>query len=204
LADYSKSTPNPAIDTTFFPATVAGNYWSSTTYALDSNKAWFVNFTNGGVNSVDKTYTYHVRCVSGPSKGSSNSFTDNNDGTIKDNATGLIWQKCSQGQNNDATCSGSATTETWANALTYCSGLTLAGRTWRLPTVNELGSLLDTTKTSHPSIDTAFPNTVPNGYWSSTTYAPNTYNAWYVNFNSGNVNFSLKANSYYVRCVSGP
>jgi hypothetical protein len=203
LADYSQ--PSSAIDGAFFPATVAGYYWSSTTYALDSNKAWFVNFTNGAVNNFNKTSTYLVRCVSGPSKGSSSSFTDNNDGTVKDNATGLIWQKCSQGQNNDSTCSGSAMYANWTAALNYCSNLNLAGRTWRLPTVNELGSLLDTTKTIQPTIDTtAFPNTVANGYWSSTTYAPGTTLAWLVNFNDGNVSNFLKANNSYVRCVSGP
>jgi hypothetical protein len=37
------------------------------------------------------------------------SYTDNGDGTVTDNNTGLIWQKCSVGQTNDATCSGPAT-----------------------------------------------------------------------------------------------
>jgi hypothetical protein len=209
LPDYSKS--NPAIDTTFFPSTVASAYWSSTTYAPNTTSAWNVNFVNfgifgnGDVAGSVKTNNYYVRCVSGPSKGSSNSFTDNNDGTVKDNATGLVWQKCSRGQNNDSTCSGSATTANWTTALTYCSGLTLEGRTWRLPTVNELKSLVDTTKASGPTIDTtAFPSTVASYYWSSTTYAPNTTFAWFVVFDDGNVNVHNKATSFYVRCVSGP
>ena len=41
------------------------------------------------------------------------SFTDNGNGTINDNNTGLMWQKCSVGQNNDSTCSGSAVTYNW-------------------------------------------------------------------------------------------
>jgi uncharacterized membrane protein len=44
---------------------------------------------------------------------------------------------------------------------------------------------------------------VANNYWSSTTYAPNTTNAWNVNFNNGNVNNNNKTNNNYVRCVSG-
>lgn len=44
---------------------------------------------------------------------------------------------------------------------------------------------------------------VANNYWSSTTYAPNTTNAWRVNFNNGNVNNNNKTNNNYVRCVSG-
>jgi hypothetical protein len=39
-------------------------------------------------------------------------------------------------------------------------------------------------------------------YWSSTTYANNSNNAWIVNFNNGNVN-NNKSNNNYVRCVRG-
>jgi hypothetical protein len=40
-----------------------------------------------------------------------------------------------------------------------------------------------------------------NNYWSSTTYANNSNNAWVVNFNNGNQNNNNKNNSFYVRCV---
>ncbi|MBU1667441.1 DUF1566 domain-containing protein [bacterium] len=40
-----------------------------------------------------------------------------------------------------------------------------------------------------------------NNYWSSTTYANNSNNAWNVNFNSGNQNNNNKNNNNYVRCV---
>ena len=42
-----------------------------------------------------------------------------------------------------------------------------------------------------------------NNYWSSSTYAQNTDNAWNVNFNNGNVNNNNKTNNNYVRCVTG-
>ena len=42
-----------------------------------------------------------------------------------------------------------------------------------------------------------------NNYWSSTTYAGNTTNAWYVNLNDGNVNTNNKANTNYVWPVRG-
>jgi hypothetical protein len=45
--------------------------------------------------------------------------------------------------------------------------------------------------------------TASNNYWSSTTYAPDTSNAWNVNFNNGNGNANNKTNSNYVRCVRG-
>ena len=40
-----------------------------------------------------------------------------------------------------------------------------------------------------------------NNYWSATTNASNTSNAWYVYFNNGNENWNDKSNSNYVRCV---
>ncbi|MCD4718779.1 MAG: DUF1566 domain-containing protein [Desulfobacula sp.] len=44
---------------------------------------------------------------------------------------------------------------------------------------------------------------VSSNYWSSTTNANNSGNAWNVNFNNGNVNNNNKSNSYYVRAVRG-
>ncbi len=139
-------------------------------------------------------------------EGVARGYTDNGDGTVTDNATGLIWQKCSRGQNNDATCSGTATTSNWSTAVSYCNSLTLAGKTWRLPNVNELKSIADRTKPTSPAIDTTyFPNIIAAGYLSSTTSTSSTTtNAWYAHFNNGLVNYSSQTSNLYVRCVSGP
>ncbi len=133
-------------------------------------------------------------------------YTDNGDGTVTDTLSGLVWQKCSMGQTNDATCSGTATTATWQNSLNYCKNLTLAGKTWRLPSVNELKTIIDRGQAAAPFIDqTAFPGTVATYYWSASTYVPFPTDAWYVYFTTGVVNYNNKTNSYYVRCVSaGP
>jgi quinol monooxygenase YgiN len=102
-------------------------------------------------------------------------FTDNGDGTVTDNLTGLIWLK-------NAHRFG---TRSWDQALRDCHalasgshGLTDGSRpgTWRLPNVNELRSLVDynefgpTLSKGHPFI-----NVQPTLYWSSTTVpsAPN-------------------------------
>jgi hypothetical protein len=203
IVDFSKI--SPSVNNAVFPVT-SSYYWSSTTYAQVPLDAWYINFDEGFVNgSYNKNNTAFVRCVSGSIKNFSKSFTDKINGTILDNLTGLIWQKCSLGQINDSTCSGSAIGINWSDAIKYCNGLTLDGKTWRLPQVNEVKSILDITKTNSPYIDSIFfPNTVSNFYWSSTTFIFNSSNAWEVNFSGGtSVNLN-KNNSYYVRCVSGP
>ncbi|HPV98672.1 MAG TPA: DUF1566 domain-containing protein [Spirochaetota bacterium] len=130
-------------------------------------------------------------------------FTDNGDGTVTDHGTGLVWQKCSRGQ-NILDCSGTATNATWQEALQYCRNLSLDGRSWRLPSVNELKSIVNYSK-SGTKINTGyFPNTLSN-YWSSSTAVENAVPAWYVHFFNGNVSISNKSSFYLVRCVTdGP
>ena len=71
-------------------------------------------------------------------------YSNNGNETITDNYTGLTWMQCSVGQTWDgSTCSGTATTHPWdqANALTA----DYAGYSdWRLPTLQELQSIVDT------------------------------------------------------------
>jgi hypothetical protein len=131
-------------------------------------------------------------------------FTNNGNGTVTDNKTGLMWQKCSAGQNNDTACSGNASTYIWNDALSYCEGLSLGGKSdWRLPNIKELESLTDDTR-YNPAIDTAFfPNAIAFHYWSSTTSAYYPSAAWYVSFYYGYVGYYDKYFSMYVRCARG-
>ena len=122
-----------------------------------------------------------------------------------DNRTGLMWVT------NPKTDAGFAGAQTWESALTSCTvtlnGMAYAGYTdWRLPNVRELMSIVDYGAAAAPRINTtAFPGTVSNYYWTSTTYVPNTTVAWGVYFNSGIVNGSSKTYGSYVRCVrAGP
>ncbi|MBN1534451.1 MAG: DUF1566 domain-containing protein [Spirochaetes bacterium] len=147
-------------------------------------------------------FTLSVACLMGQGR-----FLDNFDGTVTDLGTGLVWQKCSMGQ-NPLDCAGTETTTTWQGALQYCRSLPLDGRSWRLPNINELTSIVDYTK-SGPAVDTSiFPNT-PSGssklYWSSTT-SSGTSSAIYVDFTSGATNQTGKTlTSPRVRCVAdGP
>ncbi|MDX1960647.1 MAG: DUF1566 domain-containing protein [Leptospiraceae bacterium] len=103
---------------------------------------------------------------------------------------------------------GGSTSSLWTacdNANTTPSG-GFAGRTnWRVPTRDELFTLVDNSRINPVINITYFPNTQSNNYWSSTTYAPLTISAWVVNFNGGGLIDSNKTNNiFYVRCVSGP
>lgn len=118
-------------------------------------------------------------------------YIDNRDGTVTDNATGLMWQKEDDG-----------TERSWQEALSYCKGLSLGGHTdWRLPSVKELQSIVDYDQYG-PAIDeNIFPGTALAYYWSSSVYAYNTDYAWLVGFNTGHVYRNFREYNYYVRCV---
>ncbi|MBI5557052.1 MAG: DUF1566 domain-containing protein [Deltaproteobacteria bacterium] len=139
----------------------------------------------------------------------------------RDNVTGLIWEmKSDDGSihdkdnkytwcdTNPATnggdpgiCGNGTDTEDFINAIN--DGNFGGHDDWRLPTVEELSALVNSSiPDPGPVVALAyFPGTVSSGYWSSTSGAYNTYNAWYVSFLKGNVYNGNKSYSYYVRAV---
>lgn len=115
-------------------------------------------------------------------------FTDNGDGTVTDNLTGLVWLK-------NMSALGQLT---WSNALAACRTLNsgeygLADGSvegdWRLPSINEVHSVID-----FRFSDPAMPNTagtgkassgdpftsIPAYVWTSTTLASDINNAWVI------------------------
>lgn len=121
------------------------------------------------------------------------SYTDNHDGTVTDNVTGLMWQ-----QTDDDYFLN------WYVAVSYCQYLTLAGyRDWRLPSKKELVSIVNYSL-YYPAIDeTYFPETNTSIYWTSTTFAHYAGSAWYVFFGDGSVNTVEKSYNTLTRCVRG-
>ena len=115
-------------------------------------------------------------------------FADNQNGTVTDSVTGLVWLK-------NAGCFRSAT---WASALAQVNALasgacglsdeSTAGE-WRLPNINELESLVDVSL-SNPALTPGnpFTNVSTAIYWSSTSYfggQTGSPNAWAIRFGDG-------------------
>ena len=132
----------------------------------------------------------------------SDDFTDNKNGTLTDSRTNLIWMKCSLGQDINSQCSGDAAKYTWEEAFRECSNLRLLGKKWRLPSIEELFSLLKYNQLS-PAIESgSFPNTQSGYYWTSTMYINLSNSAWIIDFGSGYVYNNGKTYlGYHARCV---
>ncbi len=129
---------------------------------------------------------FYARYVRGGPYGA-NDFKEEGDGTITDQATGLMWSKADSGKGMD-----------WEAALKYADQLSLAGHSdWRLPNAKELHSLVDYSRspdaTGSPAIDPVFYTTeIKNEaeqvdwpfVWTSTTHVdgPNASQAVYVAF----------------------
>jgi hypothetical protein len=131
-------------------------------------------------------------------------FTDNGNGTVTDNLTGLIWLQ-------DANCLG---VRTWTSALSDANNLadgscgltdsSVAGD-WRLPNLKELQSLFDYGQRS-PAFPSGHPFSgmqLSGYYWSSTTVNDIFHAAWDVSLNSGFVGNEYKTAAGYVWAVRG-
>lgn len=138
---------------------------------------------------------------------------------VRDNITGLIWEvktddnSIHDKDNRYAWCDNNPDTNGGNVGLCvdgtdtedFIAGLNTENfggySDWRLPTREELRSIVDYGKVN-PAIDTAyFPNTISFYYWSSTTYAYSTADAWFITFYFGLEFNDLKSSSYYVRAV---
>jgi hypothetical protein len=144
-----------------------------------------VNFADGRIKGYGLTMaggaekTFFMRCVRGAAYGG-NDFVDNDDGTITDRATGLMWTKGDSAQGLN-----------WQDALAWVQTKNaesyLGHNDWRLPNAKELQSVVDYTRspdtTQSAAIDPLFTCTgITNEagkpdypfYWTSTTHISST------------------------------
>jgi hypothetical protein len=187
----------PFIDTNYFDFqygdTSAGEriidaqYWSGTEYVsltMNGDATVFgVNFADGRIKGYPRDIGPHgqpntqfVRYVRGNPYYGVNVFIDNNDGTISDQATGLMWARADSGQGFN-----------WEEALKWVRQKNkenyLGFSDWRLPNAKELQSIVDYTRspatTNSAAIDPVFECTAISDeggkinypfYWTGTTH----------------------------------
>jgi len=114
-------------------------------------------------------------------------FTDNGDGTVTDSLTGLMWLK-----------DGGCLKAKWKTAFNTVAGLNNQGQNtctgyaasysdWRIPTVNELKSLVHygTPYSDQWLNSQGFVNVKSSYYWSATAYLGAAGKVWMINLNNG-------------------
>jgi Protein of unknown function (DUF1566) len=132
-----------------------------------------------------------TKLLSGASeRGLSLPFIDNNDGTVTDTKTGLMWQKDDDGQSRHP-----------YEARQYPRSLELAGYSdWRLPSEEELLSLWENAGAAKEVRERYFPSMRRSTYYCSATYVGGETEDW-VSFDDGRREFPSGGFYHYVRCV---
>lgn len=129
-------------------------------------------------------------------------FKNNQDGTVTDSFTGLMWKRCSEGQIG-VDMTGEAIMVEWKDAIKIPDKLNRTGyagyKDWRLPSIDDLNTLINKN-------DQAFNNAVAkalptsnNEYWSSSSDGGNY--ALYASFNRMEPFSAPKSNKFFVRLV---
>ena len=191
LIDYSQN--QPALPPGhFFTNPQNASYWTSTTYSSDESQALRVSMANGKAYEAPKTNIYYTIPVKGgyllPDR-----FTDNGDGTVRDNTSGLIWLK-------DAGCVwGGAFGDAWLGTDSLRSGWCglsdgSSEGDWRMPTREEWKHFV-----CPQYNDPAMCNAVGTGPWTEgdpfidvrsefywTTESQGPFNQWAIDLLTGN------------------
>ncbi len=157
-------------------------------------------------------------------------FADNGDGTLTDQRTGLMWQRCPLGQTwTGAVCDGDPEYHDWQAALVAADGGVFAGfNDWRLPNIKELASIVEQRCRMPAQNASLFPARVdelvtvqppppddpedppppgiPEAYlfWTASPFALNANYAWVVDFRNGVDTIKTKGSALRVRLVRGP
>ena len=189
-----------------------------------NTKTTIVNATAGGLNDTGITQCLNVAgalvaCSASDIAGQDGAFgrdvstlaNDSADGRVGfsysalasncliDQVTGLVWDNAST---SAATLAAAQALPAAANAAARC------GRSdWRLPTADELLSLVDNGAAAAPRIDAKFTGTLSAPSWSATAYAADTRANWVVDFGSGAVAFESATNplakAFATRLIAG-
>lgn len=160
---------------------VSTNLYVGETPEREGGYLFGVNFADGrikgyGLNFKGGDKTFYVMYVRGAEGYGVNEFTDNGDGTITDQTTGLMWAQADSGEGMD-----------WPSALAWAQLMNaeeyLGHSDWRVPNIKELQGIVDYDRspdtTGSPALSPIFASSeITNEagevdypyYWSSTTH----------------------------------
>ena len=117
-------------------------------------------------------------------------------GEVYDRDTNLTWQRCSVGQHwkEDLGCVGVIRQMGWNDAMSQAAG------GWRLPTIDELKTLIAPTCANPAINEEAFPDMELDKlwYWTSTDTGSS---VWYVAFGTGSVHNANRTDMSAVRLM---
>jgi len=122
-------------------------------------------------------------------------FLDNDDGTITDSKTGLIWLKKTYKKRMN-----------WNQAMSYALENNNGNQfDWRLPTKKELSSLLIGGKQSSFFLlkKHGFKNMKDDSYWTSSESSENSSGAWVIDISTDYAEVNNKDIEYYILLVCG-
>ncbi len=145
-----------------------------------------------------------------PPSNPSVNFVENNDGTVSDTTTGLMWSKCyighsgSQCEMGGTGSSGNPTQMDWQAALIASESSSLAGHDdWRLPNIKELATIIERACAGPAANSTIFPRvpTSQSKTWSSSKSNVFNEQSFIINFHYGSMSSDSRTTLNYVRLV---
>ncbi|WP_108126301.1 DUF1566 domain-containing protein [Saccharospirillum mangrovi] len=132
-------------------------------------------------------------------------YIDNNDGSVTDSETGLVWVRCVlSDEDTQFECDFSPKSYTWGEALQRVQQANqdayLGASDWRLPNIKELNSLVQLECDRVPFNSSVF-QSFGNVYWSSTPSFESLDEAWSIRSVGGGIQASEKVSSGLVLIV---
>lgn len=182
------------------------SYWSSNRAPSDTTEIGTGSEGDGGIIAM-VGYSFYPKernitlspptkkiaaaCTNEQAPSDNKAYTLTLQGTIS-KESGLLWHPL------EAT--DKRTKYTYEKAKEHCENLTLQGRSWRLPTMNELYGIVDHEQ-FRPSVDMKYFGAMMHRYyWSSDSL--NDKETYVVGFKLGSVATASKKEAVYARCVS--
>lgn len=171
------------------------NYWSSTDFITDPNRAWQMLNPDMDAMPMDKSNKLNALCVKKtPVHEDLRRRYEIKEGLIFDTKNSLYWQPIEHKDRRNR--------YNHVDAANRCASLELGGMTWRLPTLKELFSIVEYNR-FNPALDKKiFKYTYPRYYWSADARGDFSNEAYVVGMKIGSVALSSKVNESFVRCVS--